>query len=157
MMKNKYILFLLFLATNFGALGIGVLLMDDGSTSDWYYNLNKAPWTPEGWVFGVAWFSIMFCFSFYMTKLALHFKERNHFLIKAFTMQWLLNVSWNYIFFNQHLTTSGFVVIISLWLLVGFFTFNYIKELKWFTLLIAPYLIWLTIASSLNGYIILYN
>ena len=157
MMKNKYILFLLFLTTNFGALGIGVLLMNNGSTSEWYYNLNKAPWTPEGWVFGAAWFSIMFSFSFYMTKLALYFKERNNFLIKAFAMQWMLNVSWNYIFFNQHLTMSGFVVIISLWLLVGFFTFNYIKELKWFTLLIVPYLIWLTIASSLNGYIILYN
>ncbi|MDG2074873.1 MAG: tryptophan-rich sensory protein, partial [Polaribacter sp.] len=134
-----------------------LLLMDDGSTSEWYYNLNKAPWTPEGWVFGAAWFSIMVFFSFYMTKLALQFEERNNFLVKVFVVQWLLNVSWNYVFFNQHLTITGFVVIMSLWLLVGFFTFNYLKQLKWFTLLIAPYLIWLTIASSLNGYIILYN
>lgn len=156
-MKNKYILFLLFLAANFGALGIGVFLMDDGSSSEWYYNLNKAPWTPEGWVFGAAWTTIMLLFSFYMTKLALLFKETNSFLVQLFVVQWLLNVSWNYIFFNQHLTIIGFVVIISLWLLVGFFTFNYIKQLKWYTLLIAPYLIWLTIASSLNGYIILYN
>lgn len=157
MMQNKYILFFLFLIVNFGALGFGTLLMNNGSTSNWYLNLNKAPWTPEGWVFGVAWFSIMLCFSFYMTNLALEFKRKNNFLIKIFTVQWLLNVSWNYVFFNQHLTLVGFLVIICLWLLVGFFTFKYINKLKGYTLLIAPYLVWLTIASSLNGYIIFFN
>jgi len=156
-MKNKYILFSLFIIANFGALGIGVSLMADGPTSNWYTSLNQAPWTPANWVFGAAWSAIMLCFSFYMTKLALLYKETNSFLVKIFVAQWLLNVSWNFVFFNQHLTTIGFVVIVSLWLLVGFFTFNFIKELKWYTLLIAPYLIWLTIASSLNGYIVLYN
>ena len=157
LMKNKYFLFLLFLVANFGALGIGVVLMENGPDTTWYKELNKAPWTPEGWVFGAAWTTIMVCFSFYMLKLAISFQKTNSFLIKVFTVQWLLNVSWNYAFFNQHLTEVGFVVIISLWLLVGFLTFNYIKKLQWFTLLIAPYLVWLTIASSLNLYIILYN
>lgn len=156
-MNHKYILFLIFLLANFGALGIGTILMNDGPTSNWYTSLNQAPWTPDGWVFGVAWTTIMVLFSIYMTKLALFFKEKKTILIQLFLVQWLLNVSWNYVFFNQHLTTLGFVVIISLWLLVGFFTFNFLKQLKWSTLLIAPYLIWLTIASSLNGYIVLYN
>jgi benzodiazapine receptor len=156
-MKNKYILFLIFFVANFGALGIGTILMNNGPTSNWYTSLNQAPWTPAGWVFGATWTTIMVLFSFYMTKLALLFKEKNSFLIRLFLIQWILNVSWNYIFFNQHLTIVGFVVIISLWLLVGYFTFNFVKPLKWYTLLIAPYLIWLTIASTLNGYIILYN
>lgn len=156
-MKNKILLFLLFIASNFGALGVGVLLMNNGSSSDWYYALNKAPWTPEGWVFGAAWFSIMVCFSIYMTNLVLHYKLPNAKLIKLFAVQWILNVSWNYIFFNQHLTIFGLIVILSLWLVVGYFTFEYVKQVKWFTLLIAPYLIWLTIASSLNGYIVLFN
>ena len=156
-MNNKYILFLIFLIANFGALGIGTILMNEGPTSNWYTTLNQAPWTPKGWVFGVAWTTIMFLFSFYMTKLVLYYHNKNTFIVKIFLVQWLLNVSWNFIFFNQHLTVAGFVLIIILWLLVGYFTFNFIKELKWYTLLIAPYLIWLTIASSLNGYIILYN
>jgi benzodiazapine receptor len=156
-MKNKIVLFLLFIASNFGALGIGVLLMNNGSSSDWYYGLNKASWTPEGWVFGAAWFSIMFCYSIYMTNLVLKYKLPNPKLIKLYAIQWILNVSWNYVFFNQHLTIFGLIVILSLWLLVGYFTFEYVKQVKWFTLLIAPYLIWLTIASSLNGYIVLFN
>jgi benzodiazapine receptor len=156
-MKNKVLLFLLFIASNFGALGIGVLLMNNGSSSDWYYSLSKAPWTPEGWVFGVAWFSIMFCYSIYMTNLVIQYVFANSKLIKLYMVQWVLNVSWNYFFFNQHLTIVGLVVILCLWLLVGYFTFGYLRQVKWLTLLIAPYLIWLTIASSLNMYIVLFN
>ena len=156
-MKSKGLLFLLFLVSNFGALGIGVLLMNNGSTSDWYLNLNKAPWTPPGWVFGAAWFSLMFCFSIYMTKLVITLNNPNSKLIKLFLVQWILNVSWNYIFFNQHLTIAGFVVIISLWLLVGYLTFEYIKKTKYYTLFILPYLVWMTIATSLNAFIIINN
>jgi benzodiazapine receptor len=156
-MKNKIALFLLFIASNFGALGIGVLLMNNGSSSEWYYSLNKAPWTPEGWIFGAAWFSIMLCYSIYMTHLVLQKKLPNANLIQLYVAQWLLNVSWNYIFFNQHLTILGFIVLLSLWLVIGYFTFKYIKHVKWVTLLIVPYLIWLTIAASLNGYIVLFN
>ena len=61
--------FFIFLAINFGGLAFGSWLMNNGPTSDWYSNLNKAPWTPPGWVFGVAWTTIMICFSIYLAKL----------------------------------------------------------------------------------------
>ena len=157
MKENKYIRFIIFLVFNFLALGVGTLLMENGPQTDWYTSLNQAPWTPEGWVFGVAWTSIMICFSFYMTKLSFHYKFLDKKLTTLFTVQWLLNVSWNYFFFNQHLTTIGLVVISLLWLLVGYFTFKYAKRLKWFTLFILPYLIWMTIATSLNAYVVLNN
>ena len=60
MKSLKLILF--FLILNFGALGIGSFLMNNGPTSTWYLTLNKAPWTPPGWVFGFAWFTIMILF-----------------------------------------------------------------------------------------------
>jgi len=59
----------LFLLINFSALGIGTWLMNSGPTSNWYLTLNKAPWTPPGWVFGVAWTTIMVCFSIYLSYL----------------------------------------------------------------------------------------
>ena len=46
----------LFLALNFLTLYIGVSLYGEGGTSNWYANLNRAPWEPPGWVFGIAWF-----------------------------------------------------------------------------------------------------
>ena len=156
-MKNKIVLFLLFIASNFGALAIGLLLMGNGSSSKWYYDLDKAPWTPEGWVFGAAWFSLMFCYAIYMTNLVTKLDKKNMKLIKLYIIQWILNVSWNYIFFNQHLTLFGLIVIVSLWLLIGYFTFFYIKTVKYYTLFILPYLVWMTIATSLNLYIVINN
>ena len=34
------------LALNFGALGLGTILMDNGPETLWYTSLNQAPWTP---------------------------------------------------------------------------------------------------------------
>jgi tryptophan-rich sensory protein len=142
---------------NFLALGLGVLLMDNGPQTSWYTSLNQAPWTPVNWVFGFAWSAIMLCFSFYMTKLSLLYSKLNTKIIILFSIQFFLNFIWNYIFFNQHQVALGLLTIVLLWLLVGYFTFNYLKILKFNTILIAPYLVWLTIATSLNAYILYYN
>jgi len=155
--ENKYIRFLIFLVVNFLALGIGVLLMQNGPQRDWYLSLNKAPWTPPGWVFGTAWTTIMLLFSFYMTKLSFEYQFLDKKLLSLYIIQWILNVSWNYFFFNQHLTVVGLVSITLLWLLIGYFTFEHLMKLKWITLLFLHYFIWMTIATSLNAYIVLYN
>ncbi|TVZ55161.1 TspO/MBR related protein [Lutibacter sp. Hel_I_33_5] len=156
-MNTKVVRFIIFLFFNFLALGIGVVLMENGPRTEWYTTLNQAPWTPENWVFGAAWSSIMLCFSFYMTKLSYEYDFSDKKLITLYSVQWILNISWNYIFFNQHQTEIGLVSITVLWLLIGYFTFNHIKQLKYSTLLIAPYLVWMTIATSLNAYIVFYN
>ena len=70
---SRYLKILLFfLLINFSALTIGSWLMDNGPQTDWYKGLNKAPWTPAGWVFGFAWTTIMICFSIYMTALNMY-------------------------------------------------------------------------------------
>ncbi len=129
--------------------------MNDGPQTVWYQNLNKAPWTPPGWVFGVAWTTIMICFSIYMAYL--YKLMPNTKLITLFTTQIVLNVIWNYIFFNQHLILLGLICIISLTIVIALFIFNYYKELKTKTLLILPYFLWLCIATSLNAYILFNN
>lgn len=157
MKKNKYIRFIAFLVLNFLALLIGVFLMDNGPQSNWYQNLNQAPWTPENWVFGTAWSTIMICFAFYMTILSIPNSFFNKKLLTLYLVQWILNVSWNYLFFNIHQTIIGLIVIVLLWFLILYFTVKFKNQTKWYTLLILPYLIWLTIATSLNAYIVIYN
>ena len=100
-MKRNYF-FIFFLVINFTGLAIGSWLMDGGSTGDWYNNLSKAPWTPTGWVFGAAWTTIMLTFSWYLAEL--FFNRASKFLWILYGFQVLLNVSWNWIFFSQHLT-----------------------------------------------------
>lgn len=142
---------ILFLILNFAALGIGGLFTSKGVSSIWYQNLNKAPWTPPGWVFGLAWTVIMFCFAFYMTY-ATEKLENWKTLVVLFAFQWVLNVSWNPVFFKFQNMGLGLVIIIALTLVVGFILFFYAAKLKYLSLLLAPYFIWLLIATSLNGY-----
>lgn len=147
--------FILFLILNFGALGIGAWLMDNGPQTDWYLQLNQAPWTPPGWVFGAAWTTIMICFSIYMAFLVLKNSSREVRLL--FFVQWILNVSWNYVFFNQHRVGLGLFIIVALTVVVGLLMIRYKPELKAKSLFILPYLVWLCIATSLNGYILFNN
>jgi len=149
----RYII--LFLIINFGALAIGTILMNNGPSSEWYLNLNKAPWTPPGWFFGFAWTTIMICFSIYMAKLVT--TTKGNLIVVLFTLQFIFNVFWNYFFFKNHMIFASLIVIITLTFLVGIFTFNYRLQLKKYTWLIVPYFSWLIVATSLNAYVYLNN
>ena len=148
---SKILVFGLFLILNFGALALGSLLMGSSPIeNEWYVQLNKAPWTPPGWVFGAAWTTIMLLFTIYLT---LQQKEKltNKRFIFLFTLQFLTNVLWNPIFFYYHWMFLGMVVIfllfISLVLMLYYFNLR-----SWKSIFLLPYLLWLTIAFSLNTY-----
>ena len=148
--------FILFLIINFGGLALGSWLMDNGPTSSWYLELNKAPWTPPGWVFGAAWTFIMICFSWYLAEL---FKNRaSQFLWLLYAFQLVLNVSWNWIFFSKHLIALALVIIFLLTLVILYYFITFRNDrLKYAKYLLLPYLIWLCIATSLNGYVVFNN
>ena len=148
--------FLIFLILNVGALGIGVLFTGTGVPSEWYQQLNKAPWTPPGWVFGAAWTTIMVCFSFYMMYSWQEVNNRK-ILISLFTLQWILNVLWNPIFFKYHQVLPALLIISALTILIGYLLVYYRPSLQLKSLFILPYFIWLLIATSLNGYILFKN
>lgn len=145
-----------FLIINFAALTIGGLFTGKGVPSEWYQNLDKAPWTPPGWVFGSAWTIIMICFSIYMAYLVVEGSSRKKVII-LFMVQWILNVAWNPVFFYYQAVFEGFIIISLLTILIGYFLLIYKNQLKYKSLFIAPYFIWLLIATSLNAYILIFN
>lgn len=147
---------ILFLVINFGALAVGGIFTSAGVSSSWYENIQKAPWTPPGWVFGAAWTSIMIFFSIYLAT-AWPKIENKKILIGLFTLQWILNVGWNPIFFYYQNMLLGLAVILLLTFLIGFILIFYWKEVKFISLFILPYFVWLIIATSLNWYILLKN
>ena len=148
--------FLIFFLINFGGLALGGFLQQNGVSSDWYLNMNRAPWTPPGWVFGAAWTTIMICFSIYMALLWDQFEEKRSILF-VFVPALLLNIAWNPIFFALRQVTLGLIVLIALTLVIAYFFFKYWPILKSKSLLLAPYLIWLLIANSLNAYVLFNN
>lgn len=145
-----------FLFLNFGALALGGLFAGSGAGSNWYAELNKAPWTPPGWVFGFTWTTIMLCFSVYMATLYAKTKSVKTVII-LYAIQWMLNVAWNPIFFYLHNPIIGLIVIVALTSLVTYFLFRYRSSQKGFSLLLLPYVIWLFIATSLNAYVVFMN
>ena len=148
-------LMLLFLAVNFGGLAIGSWLMNNGPLSNWYTNLQQAPWTPPGFVFGIAWTLIMICFSIYLGKL---FTEDNTSKNRTiFLIQFVLNVSWNFIFFNQHLVLFALINILLLTSLIFVYFFKRSSAVNNYKYLLLPYMLWLCIAISLNLYILVHN
>ena len=146
---------ILFLILNFGGLAIGSWLMNNGPLTDWYTNLNQAPWTPPGIIFGIAWTLIMICFSIYLGKLFLDNNSKKMKII--FLIQFILNVSWNFIFFNQHLVLVGLITITLLTSLLFIYFFKLSKKMSNYKYLLLPYMIWLSIATSLNLYILVHN
>ena len=149
---------ILFLIINFAALGIGGLLIGNPGANEWYQNVNRAPWTPPGWVFGAAWTTIMFCFSIFMYQAVskFSFEQLKPFYI-LFAVQWLLNVIWNPVFFRYHQVLGGLIIIIALTLLVGWFTYWGFKNIGLAGLWMLPYFVWLLIATSLNAFIYFKN
>ncbi len=146
---------IVFLIINFGILYVGSLGMGEGPLSDWYTSLQQAPWTPPGWVFGAAWFTLMFCFSIYM---ALLWKPRVSNTVKwFFGIQILLNVSWNFVFFNQRQVLMALIIICSLLGVVTTLALTQRSRVGLGSLFSLPYILWLVIACSLNAYIFLYN
>ena len=146
----------LFLFINFGSLALGSLIMGNETESSWYLNLDKAPWNPPGWLFGVAWTTIMICFSIYLSYL---FTIRNSLYVKGlFTLQVILNIAWSYWFFALHMTLVGLVNITLLTMLIIYLFISFGDgKLSKARFLLLPYIIWLCLATSLNAYIVFYN
>jgi tryptophan-rich sensory protein len=146
---------LLFLILNFGGLALGVWLMNEGPSSKWYISLNQAPWTPPGFIFGIAWSSIMILFSIYLGKL---FTVANSNINKfIFGIQFVLNTSWNYLFFNQHKVIFALLILVLLTSQLFLYYYKYGKIIANYKYLLVPYTLWLCVATSLNLYILVHN
>ena len=145
--------FLFFLLLNFGALYVGAQLMGGSPLeNNWYQDLPKAPWTPPGWFFGFAWTVVMVTFSLFLSFQGKLSSWTNQYKL-LYLSQWLLNATWNYVFFQLHQ-----VVVALCMLIILFFVLYFIwkkstsKSYNW---TIAPYFAWLFVAISLNLYPVL--
>jgi translocator protein len=158
-MNNKFwYKFVILLMINFGALALGNAWTSSGVTSDWYVNANQAPWTPPGWVFGAAWFTIAVTFSAMMafidTSIYRHLDE----VKSLFWFSVGLNVAWNPVFFWMK-TPWGGVVVLSLLSFAVYKLVDVARDyLGWKVAIFGmPYFLWLMVATSLNMYFAIMN
>ena len=149
----------LFGVLNFVGLAIGGLATGPGVSSDWYAGLDKAPWTPPGWVFGAAWTAVMLGFTWFMTSVwsLLGTGVERRTWAGWFAMAWLLNVGWNPLFFGWQEAGWALAEILALYAVIVAMArkaWSVLGPARWG---IAPYVAWLTVAVSLNAYVVFNN
>jgi tryptophan-rich sensory protein len=151
---KKYLPFIVILIFNFLGLYLGGLATNPGVQSEWYQNLNQAPWTPPGYVFGIVWTLIGITWS----VLGQYLWRNRPDLFRYYIVSWILNLIWNPFFFTFHLTGISGIIIIYLSITI-FFILEQLRKNRGAYISFWGYLyfFWLMIATSLNWYIYFMN
>ncbi len=140
-----YALFCTYLAACGAAATTGAVF----SPGAWYRALKKPVWTPPDWLFPVAWTTLYLCMSWAAMRVAM-LPDTGQ-ALAFWSVQIAFNTLWTPIFFGLRRLGAGLAVLCCLWLAVAatavaFWGHDWVAGA-----LMAPYLLWVTIAGALNA------
>lgn len=122
---------------------------------DWYKALNKPPWTPPDWVFPLTWTVLYACMALAATRVA--GMPGSEYAIALWAVQATFNGLWSPVFFGLQRIRGGMIVVSILWIAVAA-SMVALWQVDWIAgVLFAPYLLWVTIAATLNLSVLLRN
>ncbi|MEO0095936.1 MAG: TspO/MBR family protein [candidate division WOR-3 bacterium] len=150
-----------FIASLILTLGAGFIgsMATRQSVSTWYGTINKPPISPPNWLFGPVWTAlfILMGIAFYLVwnKGFSELSVKTAMII--FLIQLALNILWSFLFFGLRSPLYAFIEIIILWIailltIIYFFKVSYVAGY-----LLIPYILWVSFASILNGWIAVLN
>jgi tryptophan-rich sensory protein len=144
-MGFDWIVFGVFLGACCAAASTGAVFSPD----KWYRALAKPPWTPPDWVFPVVWSILYIVIAVAATRVAV--LDGNALAMAFWALQIALNTLWSPVFFGLNRIKAGMAIIVALWLAVcgAMVTAWQLDTVA--GLLLAPYLVWVTIAAALNA------
>ena len=125
----------------------------------WYRSLKKPSWNPPDWAFGPVWTTIFTLAAIAGVKAwnAAASPGQQACVAGFFALNAVLNVAWSFLFFRLHRPDWAMVENVFLWLsvlalIVALAPFSPVSS--W---LLAPYLVWVSIAAFLNWTIVRMN
>jgi translocator protein len=124
----------------------------------WYAGLDKPPWTPPGWAFGVAW-SILYTM---MAVAAWLIWRRggfgvNRLPLSLYGLQMLFNALWSWLFFGLRQPGWALADLALLLLALSATLLLFCRQSVLAGALLIPYLAWGLYAFSLNLWIWWFN
>ena len=134
---------------------------DASASSAWYKSLNQSPITPPSWVFPIAW-TILYILIiasgvvFLSTTTTISAGIRSIGFI-YYCAAWVLNLSWSQIFFRFQRPDISFVVILGMLAFIALNIRAFYPVSCLAAYLLVPYLVWVSFATYLNGYIVFMN
>lgn len=140
------------------AAGVAVL---GGTLTDlgpWYQSLKQPGWKPPDWLFGPAWTLIYACCvaAFVIAwrgAASLEEGQRRatrEWLIGLFALNGFLNVVWSLLFFRLKRPDWAAIEAVALWLSIVLLIVFTARWARPSALLLAPYLVWVSIAAALT-------
>lgn len=152
--------FLKFTLSVGGTLGIGFLgsIATAPSISTWYSTLIKPSFNPPNWLFGPVWtvlYTLMGISVFLVWRKKTNSNTKRALIL--YLIQLSLNLSWSIVFFGLRQPALAFINIVALWvaIIVTIQKFKIISRPA--SILLIPYLLWVTFASILNFSIVVLN
>jgi tryptophan-rich sensory protein len=136
------------------ALGAGAgILAGSGGDSEWYQSLEKPSFQPPSWVFGPVWTTLYTMMGISLSLLwhARRTRPAANPALQLFTIQFLMNLLWSFLFFRWQHPRSAFVEILVLNVVIVLTILAAWRVSKTAALLLIPYLLWTMFAAVLNG------
>jgi tryptophan-rich sensory protein len=135
---------------------VGATMTDVGP---WYRSLAQPRWAPPDMAYGIGWTVI-----YSITALAavtawqaLQTRREMEALIGLYALNGFLNILWSLLFFRLHRPDWAQVEVVALWCSVlALMIFTFRRSIA-ATLLLVPYLCWVTFAGYLNLTIVRLN
>ena len=125
----------------------------------WYATLEKPAFNPPNWLFAPVWtllYILMGVAAFLVWRKGLDNRQGKIALI-AFLVQLVLNALWSVVFFGLESPLYGLIVISVLWVAILFTVLKFYRISLAASVLMWPYLLWVTFAAVLNESIWLLN
>lgn len=144
------LVFSLFLPQLAGAIGA---LFTVKAIPTWYATLNKPFFSPPNYLFGPVWLIL-----YLMMGIALYLNwikktKQAKFNVRLFFIHLFFNAIWTPIFFGAKNLFLALIIILIIWALIVMMIFKFWKVNKVSSLLLIPYLVWVSFASLLNYFV----
>lgn len=117
----------------------------------WYAGLVKPSFNPPNWIFGPVWtlLYVLMAYAFYRVLRAPESAARSR-AIGLFLVQIVLNAAWSWAFFGFHSPLAGIAVIVPLLVLIALTIAAFARVDGVASMLLYPYIAWVSFATVLN-------
>lgn len=136
----------IFIALNLAAAASGAVFRP----GDWYASLAKPSWVPPNWAFPLVW-SVLY--AMITASGWLVWQQAGWSALPAlsiYVVSLVLNAAWSGLFFGQRRMDLAMIDVVLLWLSITAVIAQFWPIRPLAALLLVPYLVWVTIASTLN-------
>ncbi|AVO45174.1 hypothetical protein C6569_08925 [Phreatobacter cathodiphilus] len=118
--------------------------------ASWYPALTKPWFNPPNWVFGPVWTVLYGMIAVAGARYVLSPAREKEPTLALYTAQLALNAAWSWVFFYGQAMGAAIAVIVALWFAIaGTIAFGWNKD-RLASLLLIPYLAWVSYATLLN-------